>query len=110
MLISLVAKSQTAGISGVVKGTDGEPIERVTIGIKEEPRIFTNSDEKGAYSLEVPAGRTLTIIFYDISYGSTSHTFTAKENEQVQFSPVLRFRNELTEVEITDFKKRSEEI
>jgi hypothetical protein len=33
-----------------------------------------------------------------------------KENENIAFSPTLKFKNELTEVEVRDFKSRAEEV
>lgn len=97
-------------IQGVVKGPDNEPIERVVVGIKEIPHIHTETDSKGSYSLEVQAGVQLTILFYELSYGSHAHLFTAKEGESIRYSPVLKFKNELPILEVIDFQKRSEEI
>lgn len=105
-----IVKSQTSLIYGTVKGTDGDPIEKITIGIKENSAANTLSDEKGGYSLKVETGKVLTIIFQDVSYGALSHTFIAKPGENINFSPVLTFKNELKEVEVRDIKTRGSEI
>lgn len=103
-------RSQTATIFGTVKGTDGEAIEKVTIGIKENAQIYTNSDEKGHYTLTVETGKVLTLVFYDINHSSTTYTFSAKPGQNINYSPILKFKNELTAVEIYNFGKRSEEV
>lgn len=97
-------------ISGVVKGHDGEPIEQVAIGIKEYANIHTLSNEKGFYSLNVEPNQTLTIIFQNISYSAHSYTFVAKPGEKINYSPVLKFKNDLGVVEVTDVKSRSSEM
>ncbi|MBX3163920.1 MAG: TonB-dependent receptor plug domain-containing protein [Bacteroidetes bacterium] len=86
------------------------PIDHVTIGIKENANIHTLSDDKGFYSLNVEADKTLTIIFQNISYSIHAYTFVAKPDEQINYSPVLKFKNELGVVEITDTKARSSEM
>lgn len=56
------------------------------------------------------AGRVLTIIFFESSYGSKTYTFTAKQGEAVNFSPVLNFKGNLEEVVITDINSRGSEF
>jgi hypothetical protein len=103
-------KSQPAIVSGIVRGSNGESLENVSIGIKEKPKSTTSSNQKGNYSLEIDANETLTLVFYDISHNIDSHTLIAMPGQKISYSPVLKFKNELTVVEINDFKKRSEEI
>src|SRR5689334_12873693 len=59
-----IASSQTATVSGIIKGTDGEPIEKITIGVKEDPGISANTNEKGSYVITVAAGKLQTLVFY----------------------------------------------
>ncbi|MCC6371726.1 MAG: carboxypeptidase regulatory-like domain-containing protein, partial [Bacteroidia bacterium] len=96
-------------ISGQVKGTDGEPVEGVTIGIKENARITTISDTKGYYTLTVESGKTLTIVFQDVNHDPVFHTFETKTGNNLQYSPTLVFKHELSGVEITDTYIRAEE-
>lgn len=97
-------------MSGTVKGTDGEPIEKVTIGVKENAQQYTSSDEKGMYALTVDAGKVISLVFYDINHSPDTHTLIAKAGQTISYSPVLKFKNELGPVEVSDFGKRSEEI
>lgn len=105
-----VAHSQTAVISGIVKGSNGETLENVSIGIKEKPQSVTHSDVNGIYSLLIDANLTLTLVFYDISHNIDSHTLIATPGQNITYSPVLKFKNELTVVEVNDYKKRGEEV
>ncbi len=107
--ISVAGWCQTSSISGHARGNDGEPVERVTVGIKEIPEANTSTDEKGYYSLQVESGKTLTIVFFSINHVTVSHTFVLQPDEKRDFSPVLKFKNELSTVEVTDFKTRGEE-
>ena len=70
---------------------------------------FTNSNEKGFYSLKVDAGKTITLVFLSASYQTINHTITAVAGENITFSPKMEFKNNLTEVEVTDVKGRSGE-
>jgi hypothetical protein len=101
--------SQKAVVRGIVKGSEGEPLERVSVAIREEPLINAITDAAGRYSLQVDADRTLTIVFFELSHHQLSYTFTAKPGEELTFSPELKFRNELMTVEVRDFKTRAEE-
>jgi len=95
-----------------VRGIDSEPIEGVPIVIKENAQYSTISNSKGEYSLSIESGKLLTLVFYDASYTSISHVFTAKPGEKLSFDPILKFKDgsNLEEVLVTDFKQRSEEF
>ena len=80
------------------------------MAIKEIPQSVTLSDERGRYTLNVEAGRVLTIIFFESSYGAKTFTFTAKPGEAVNFSPMLNFKGNLEEVVVTDIKGRGSEF
>ncbi len=92
-----------------MRGADGEPVEGVVIGIKENPQQNTVSDEKGAYSLKIDAGKPVSLVFVSSSYNQLVHVLTAKEGESLSFSPKLKFKNDLGVVEVYDFNVRSEE-
>lgn len=103
-------KSQTATVSGIVKGTDGDILVGVTVGVKESPKSSTLSDEKGFYSLSVEAGKIQTLVFYDISHSTLTHPVNLKSGDAITYSPVLDFKNTFTTVDVISFEKRAEEI
>jgi len=93
-----------------VKGTDGDVLERVTIGVKENPKLSAFTNEKGFYSLPIETGKIYSLVFYDISHDQLTHTLVAKPGENIVYSPVLTFKNTFSTVEITDVNSRFQEI
>ncbi len=102
--------SQTATLTGILKDTEGNLIENASIGIKEESKYSTFSNEKGEYKLTVPSNKTVTVIFNSINHNSISKSIFLKENELFTLSLTLKFKNELSSVEVTDTKGRAEEV
>jgi hypothetical protein len=80
--------------------------------VKENPGTSAYTNEKGNYAITVDAGKLQTLVFYDINHAAVAHTLIAKEDETIRFDAMLTLKKEniLTEVEVTDFKKRSEEV
>ncbi|MBK7818857.1 MAG: hypothetical protein IPJ60_15940 [Sphingobacteriaceae bacterium] len=68
------AFAQTSVVSGVIKDTEGNFVENASIGIKEDSKYSTYSNEKGFYKLTVPANTSLTIVFNSISHFPFSGT------------------------------------
>jgi hypothetical protein len=91
-----------------VKGGDGEILDNIAIGVKENPNLSTTTNDKGYYELNIESGKSITLIFYNINYSTFTKTLSVG-NTNIELSPVLRFKNELTGVEVTDIKSRSEE-
>lgn len=91
-----------------MKGGDGEILDNIAIGVKENPNLSTTTNDKGYYELNIESGKSITLIFYNINYSTFTKTLSVG-NTNIELSPVLRFKNELTGVEVTDIKSRSEE-
>ncbi len=51
----------------------------------------------------------VTVVFFNISYNALNYQVNAKPGETLKFSPALKFKNNLTEVEVTDNKNRGVE-
>lgn len=98
--------AQTATVTGVVRGSDGNPIEGANIVVKENQNANTLSDSKGHYELVVESGRLQTVVFANISYSQANYTLIAKPGEKIELSPVMSFINTFTEVEITHDQSR----
>lgn len=91
-----------------MKGGDGEILDNIAIGVKENPNLSTTTNDKGYYELNIESGKIITLIFYNINYSTFTKTLSVGK-QNIELSPVLRFKNELTGVEVTDIKSRSEE-
>ena len=101
-------QAQMVTLSGTIRDKDNNPIDGVTIAVKELPQISTQSNEQGFYSLKLEKNKTFTLMFYSINHLPFNQTITTNSDLNV-LSPTLKFKNELITVEVTDFKSRSEE-
>ncbi|MCC7244400.1 MAG: carboxypeptidase-like regulatory domain-containing protein [Saprospiraceae bacterium] len=62
----------TAQVYGrILDATDDQPVELTTIQVKET-RTGANSNERGVYSVQVPAGQRVTLVFKRVGYKETS--------------------------------------
>lgn len=101
-------KAQTATISGVVKDDEAFPVSDVQIAILEDGSINTTSDAKGAYSLTVPAGKEITVSFFNMSYKQLNKKFTLKPEEKVNYNPRLEFKNIIAQVDVVSENRNLE--
>ncbi|MBK7587708.1 MAG: carboxypeptidase-like regulatory domain-containing protein [Bacteroidetes bacterium] len=112
--VNLFAQSPTALLKGKVMDDKNNPIEGVNISVKEVAG-GTRSDEKGLFSLPVPADKNIKIVFSTVSFetktlfkrlaaGETSTiTVTMKSNVITTKTVVIkddRRRNEAGSVRI----------
>ena len=103
---SLVA--QTSRVSGYVKDQNNEFVEGVSIEYKRKGAI---TDAKGFYSLNVPNGKKVSLVFSHLSYVNQIHTFELSEGEQKSFDLVLSSdMNQISEVELIDEGLRDQNV
>ena len=94
---------KTTILKGTIKNKYNQPISEVSIKFN---KIGTVSDENGRYSIRIPLDKEVTVIFSHVSYKSITKKFTAKNRNQIRFSPTLILKTEqLEEVIIKDNKK-----
>lgn len=110
LLISITFQAQVTVLRGKVTGTDGAGIERMNIGIRELPASGYYTEPDGTYSFTLASGKPYTILFYDINHAAETFTFFAKDGDVVTHSPVVRFKNEIIEVVVSDKKSRAQEV
>ncbi len=109
-LIGIIAKSQTATISGVVKDSNAIAIPEVQIAVLEDGSINTVTNAKGNYSIEVPANKEITLSFYNISYKQVSKKYNLAPGETIVYNPKLESKNNIGEVKVTYETKRNVEM
>lgn len=99
---------KTTILKGTIKNKYNQPISEVSIKFN---KIGTVSDENGRYSIRIPLDKEVTVIFSHVSYKSITKKFTAKNRNQIRFSPTLILKTEqLEEVIIKDNKKNAQGI
>jgi len=79
---------QKAVISGSVTGKNGQPIESVNVSLFGKP-VGTVTDHDGTYTLHVPAGEELTVIFSFIGYKKITHRITLQPFERRTLNQVM---------------------
>lgn len=108
MLLSYLTFAQETTLFGVVTSEKGIPIEGLSI---EYERTGTISDSEGYYSLVLPTGKELTIVFSHLSYQNQIHKIVLKPKEQKELNITLVSEvNVITEVELVDDALREENI
>lgn len=104
------ALAQTTTISGYVRDENNQPLESISIGVLEDGRYATTSDDKGFYSLALPANTEWTLTFFNISFEKQNFKITLKPGENKTLSPKLKFKNALTTVDVDGGKSDVEMV
>ena len=77
---------QTATIKGIVKDENGNPVENVSITHNKKG---TASNSNGAYTLEVPSGKVISIVFSHLSFKTYTKRVRIPRGRTLTFSPKL---------------------
>lgn len=84
LLPSLIAFSQDfATVKGTVKDSSGTAFDYVSVVVKEDQKYSTQSDETGQFSLKVPAGKKITIVFSSLNIYTVKQEITPKSGEVI---------------------------
>jgi hypothetical protein len=98
LVLSVAAAAQTATVTGTVRDANGKPVELAAIRLLDAA-TGTNSDPKGHYKLEVPAGRRITILYSYVGSDVVRQYMTLTAGETRTIDVVLKVRTrEITEV------------
>ncbi len=97
---------KTATVYGTITGINGVALFGVNISEVGETKGAV-TDEKGKFSLIVPAEKEITSAFSHVGYTVEKITLTLSENQQYEFNKKLTsLSQQIPEVEITDQKER----
>ena len=110
LLISLphfLYSQENAKIIGKVTNENNQPLQYVTVGLLFN-NISTTTDQKGKYSLNVPAKQEYKIIFQCMGYQAQTFNITLKPAEVKEINVRLKDTTTiLTPVDITDTHLRT---
>ncbi len=84
---SLFAQQQ-AVLSGTITGKQGQAIESASVAVFGKP-IGTMTGRDGKYSLHVPAGEAITLVYSCVGYKKVSRVLTLKPYERATLDMVL---------------------
>ncbi|WP_372745915.1 carboxypeptidase-like regulatory domain-containing protein [Lutibacter sp.] len=103
LLFTLVSTSQNAIIKGVIKNTNKEPIEGVTISYLNNGVV---SDKNGEFNLTVPSEIEIVVIFSHVAYKTLQKHIVIPKNKTVRYYPILELKiEEINEVIVKDYKR-----
>lgn len=107
-IFSSFTYGQSATVKGLVLDMENKPIENVSVSYQNKG---TTTNTLGEYSLTVPSGKSISIIFSHISFITYTKRIRVPKGKTLQFSPKLQVRTEeIKEVIIKDEKKKAEGI
>jgi hypothetical protein len=83
------AFGQTATINGVVKDEQGKPVDQATVAV-EGTGIGTQTDTKGGYTLQVPAGKEISVVYNYLSYEVQKKSISLNAGEHHTIDIILK--------------------
>ena len=105
---TLILAQKTTLLKGVVKNTNNQPIEGVSIKFKDSGTI---TDAKGNYRIIIPLNQSITIVYSHISHYSLTKKLTVRNRNIIRYSPILNSKTEkLNEIIIKNNKNNSQGI
>ncbi|MGV3697536.1 TonB-dependent receptor [Flavobacterium sp.] len=108
--ISIIAFAQnsTATVAGVVLDENNKPVEGVNVSYQTKT---VNTDANGFYSIIVPAGQKVILVFTHTSLKKNSAALQLKPDEKFEFNIMMNENAEgLNEVVITSSRRRVQGI
>ena len=79
--LATFAQKKNATISGIILDENENPISKVSISILAK-EAGTTSNDSGRFTVTVPAGRPLALVFSFTGYKTIQRNFTLSENEK----------------------------
>tara|TARA_B100000780_G_scaffold195710_1_gene138096 strand:+ start:1719 stop:4166 length:2448 start_codon:yes stop_codon:yes gene_type:complete len=105
---TLILAQKTTLLKGVVKNTNNQPIEGVSVKFKDSGTI---TDAKGNYRIIIPLNQSITIVYSHISHYSLTKKLTVRNRNIIRYSPILNSKTEkLNEIIIKNNKNNSQGI
>ena len=105
---TLILAQKTTLLKGVVKNTNNQPIEGVSVKFKDSGTI---TDAKGNYRIIIPLKQSITIVYSHISHYSLTKKLTVRNRNIIRYSPILNSKTEkLNEIIIKNNKNNSQGI
>jgi hypothetical protein len=86
---ALLPAQAVATFFGQVLDEEGKPIQEVNVVLLGEAGIGTITDEAGRYTMQVPAEKTITVVFTHVSYQEDYKKVFLDPDRYNRYDPVL---------------------
>lgn len=84
----LSVQAQNATLKGVVLNENNQPLSNVNISTSAGNGTVSNIN--GFYSINLPANKSIQVVFSHVSYKNITLTITLKDGADFEFNPVLK--------------------
>ncbi len=91
--VTLFGQRNNATLKGVIKDSDGIPLDMVNIAIIEFP-LGTSSNRRGEFVLRIPAKKNIIIVYSSLGYAPALDTFFADNEENIFRNITLQTTNQ----------------
>ena len=91
--LTMAAQNKKATVSGTVKGPNGVPAASANIVVLDNLAVGTRTNETGNYSITIPAGIPVRIVFSSVDLKADTVTFTLADGETKQHNMSLKARD-----------------
>ncbi len=106
-MLSAFPQSNNGTLRGVVRDSEGKPLDMVNIGLKDYP-LGTSSNREGKFLLRIPAGTRSVVAFSSLGYAAYSDTVYAGSEENVYREIVLQGIDlKLAEITVTEQRRNT---
>jgi hypothetical protein len=107
-LFTIASLGQTAKVTGIVLDENNNPVEGVNVSYQSQS-VVTN--KTGFYVITIPANQKVVLVYTHVSLKSITATFQLKNNDVVEYNPVMSSKNaQLDEVIIKNNRGRASGI
>jgi len=110
--IVIYSQSPIATIYGKILDKEKKPVEEVAVSIlgSSQPPVYT--DSTGKYEYKIPAGKEITVVFSNISFGQERKTVNLKPGERYEINASLKdaVKNTLRDIEISGNQERDNNL
>ena len=108
LFLNSSAQKKTAIVSGIVLNENGDAIAKVSVALLDKTTgIITN--DSGQFRIQVPADRSLALVFSHTGYAETQKNFYLSENEEEKITITMdRVGKVLETVVVSDERERKE--
>ena len=103
-------QSNNATLKGVITDQDGNPLDMVSIGLKDYV-LGTSSNREGKFTLLIPAQKQIIVIYSSLGYNSVADTVFAKSAENIFRTIKLSVKDlKLAEITVTQQRRNGNNI
>jgi len=111
LCLGVFGQSNNATLKGIIKDTEGLPLDMVNIALRNFPSVGTSSNRKGEFLLRIPANKQVVIVYSSLGYQAFQDTVFAKSEENIFKEIIMPGTDlELAEVIITEQRRNGGNI